>query len=240
LKIIAVASGKGGTGKSCIAAYTAVALACDEKKVLLAELGKDSRAIDIILGFASNSFFNIRDVAEGTCSLEQAVRASEDYENLNFLPCSYTYMENPVSGAEFEKVFPLIENSYDYVVLDGVDYTNFPVHLIDCVLNVVNPEWLAVSASAVLAENLAGHGAKDVRLVINKVPAQVMPISGMGDFDDIIDYIGSQLIAVIPASPKFNFATNNSDALDEDSIVPKIFHALAARLQGNNVPLLVR
>lgn len=240
MKIIAVASGKGGLGKSCVAAYTGLALARAGKKTLIAELGHDPRSIDIIIGLSDTALFSVQDVLSGNCTPDQAVTVSGLHENLHLLPCSLSTGSLSVGGKELDDVTRKLGEEYDYLILDGVDFSVLPADRAHLILNIVTPDGLAIRSAAELTQRLYDSGAAEVRLVINSVPAQVIPMKGFDDFDDVIDFIGARLLAVIPESPKLRFASNNTEDVDADSIIPRIFDALAARLEGENVPLLIR
>ncbi|MDR2931590.1 MAG: AAA family ATPase [Oscillospiraceae bacterium] len=242
MKIIAVASGKGGTGKSCVAAYTGAAFAAAGKKVLVMELGHDPRSQDLILGIEETALFSVHDVLDGACGFDEAVAASGVGGNLHVLPCAPAPWHVTVGRPEFESLMAGMKETapYDYIILDGVDFSAFPPDICDCILNVVNPETLCVRAAAVLTRLLYDRGARDVRLVINNVPVQILPMAGIDDFDDLIDTVGAQLIAVVPASPKLRYAANNTALIDEDSMAPKVFERLAMRIQGESLPLLVK
>lgn len=71
VKVIAVTSGKGGVGKSCISINLAIALAQKNKKVLLLDADLGLANIDIMLGLASN--YNLSHVVQGICHLRDTL-----------------------------------------------------------------------------------------------------------------------------------------------------------------------
>jgi len=229
-------SGKGGTGKSCVAAYTGAALARSGKKTLLIELERNTRSLELILG-VKDAAFGALDVFAGRCEAGEAVVEVEKFPQLLLLPAG----DGP--GADDQgKIRALIETlgGYDFVIIDGVELSSFPTDLCDVFLLVITPDTLSVWAAAATARRLYKAGAKEVRLVINNVPPRIIPIDGARDFDDVIDMIGAQLIDVIPASPKLAFCSNNAKPLDPDSLTVKVFENLAGRLMGQRHPLLIR
>lgn len=234
--VVAITSGKGGAGKSCVAAYTGLALAEGGKKTLLVELGADARSLDIILG-VREAAFDIEDVLAGRCGAEEAAAAAA--ENLFLLPARAGRYRPPDAGA-LETLLRALRREYDYILLDGVDPEVLPLGLLDTVLLVTTPDTLSVRACQVLARELYAAGAERLRLVINSVSSPVTPILGAEDFDDVIDLIGAQLIAVIPQSPRLCYSSNNSVAVDEQSVTVQVFDNLAARLRGQHRPLLIR
>lgn len=237
LNILAVVSGKGGAGKSCVAAYTAAALAKAGKNTLLLELGRDVRSQDVILGLPETALFHSGDAASGLCDITAAT--SRINSNLLLIPAGFS-RDEPISQEGLMRILNALPRDLDFLVVDGLDPMTFPFGLTDQALLVCTPDTLCVRASTVLNQALREKGAKDIRLVINRVPPSVQPIKGVADFDELIDTVGARLLAVIPESPKLAFASNNTEPLGEDSLTPQVFQRIAQRLLGQNSPLLVK
>ena len=72
-----VASGKGGVGKSTLCAHVAAGLARRGKRVLILETDTGFRGLDLLLGLPARSIFDLSDVLEGRCSLEDALQVHE-------------------------------------------------------------------------------------------------------------------------------------------------------------------
>lgn len=235
--LIAFTSGKGGVGKSCVAAYTGVALSEANKKTVLVETGMAARSLDIIVG-SGKAVFDLGDVLSGACKAADAVAGTYS-PNLFLLPAPAGPYVRPGEG-EMQALFKELRREYDYVLVDGPDFGATSPALFDNILLVTTPDLLSVRACQSLARDLYDEEAAGIRLVINDVPTQVAPIPGAKDFDDVIDMIGAQLIGVLPHSPKLHYGANNSLPLDEESITVQIYESLAARLRGQSRPLLIR
>ena len=70
---IAVVSGKGGTGKTSFTAGVGAALNLSGKKVLCVDCDIGLRNLDLALGLTDRALMDFTDVAQGRCSLEEAV-----------------------------------------------------------------------------------------------------------------------------------------------------------------------
>ena len=237
MKLIVTCSGKGGTGKSCVAAYTGAALAKAGKKTLLVELDSQARSLELILGI-KNAAFGALDILAGDCETGQAILDVDGHPGLFFLPTGDGLL--PEEDGPLRTLLTPLGDEYDFVIVDGADLSRFPLNLCSTFLLVITPDTLSVRAGANAARRLYRAGAREVRLVINNVPPQIIPIDGANDFDDVIDQIGAQLIGVIPTSPKLAFAANHAQPLDAGSLTVNIFENLAARLMGQRRPLLIR
>ena len=237
MKCIVVCSGKGGTGKSCVAAYTGAALAAAGKQTLLVELRDGIPSLELILG-VKDAAFGALDVFAGRCEPAEAIVAVERQEGLFFMPCGDGFL--PEDEKTLCALLDPLRAQYDYLIVDGASLDTFPVGICDVFLLVVTPDTLSVRAGANVSRRLHSSGAREVRLVINNVPPRIIPIDGVQDFDDVIDAVGAQLIEVIPQSPKLAFCSNNAQPLDPESLTVKVFENLAARLMGRRRPLLIR
>ena len=238
MNLVAVTSGKGGTGKSCVAAYTGIALSEGGKKTLLIEQGMSAKSLDIVLAAQNDAVFDLGDVLNGRCDPQKAIVPITMSQQLFLLPAGaepYT----PAGEADLRSLLRSLSGEYDYILLDDPDFTVLPPSSFDRILLVTTPDTLSVRACQNKARQLFAAGGDSLRLVINNVPPQIIPIHGAKDFDDVINIIGVQLIAVIPQSPKLQYSSNNAKILDEESMTIQVFDNLAARLRGQSRPLLI-
>lgn len=237
--IMAVTSGKGGTGKSCVAAYTGVAFAKTGKRTVIVEMGATARSADLILGTSNDVLFDFSDIASGKIDIKKTV-VKTSYEELFLISGPIVPMQVMLDLSWYVSFFKTLKEVFDVIILDGVDFRIFPTVLAETILLVVTPESLAIRAAAMHSRALYDAGATNIKLVINDVSAQVMPMYGARDFDDVIDIIGAQLIAVIPESPILKYSSNNAQKVDAGSLTIQIFDNLAQRLMGEHPPLLVK
>ncbi|MFV0402095.1 MAG: hypothetical protein ACK5LX_15945 [Oscillospiraceae bacterium] len=237
---IAVTSGKGGTGKSCVTAYTGVAFAKRGKRTLVVEMGGSPRSLDLILGAQNDILFDYSDVVHGRCEVSKAIVQTAYHSGLYLMPGPPLPVPLVPEIKWFRTFLRSFKDAFDIVLLDGVNFHAFPPVLTDNILLVVTPESLAIRSTGMHSRALYDAGAKEIRLVINNVSAQVMPMYGARDFDDVIDTIGAQLIAVVPTSPILQYCSNNAQAVDEGSLTVQVFDNIAARLLGEHPLLLVK
>ena len=72
-QVIAVVSGKGGTGKTSLVSHVGLALAAMGRRVLCLDCDVGLRNLDIALGMSDCAVMDFTDVLEGRCSLEDAM-----------------------------------------------------------------------------------------------------------------------------------------------------------------------
>ena len=83
--VIAVASGKGGTGKTSFCANIAVSLCALGEKVLLIDADSGMRSLDLVLGMTDSLLFSYGDVIRGNAGLKEAAVAHPVAKNLRVL-----------------------------------------------------------------------------------------------------------------------------------------------------------
>ena len=83
--VIAVASGKGGTGKTSFCANVGVALCALGEKVLLIDADAGLRSLDLVLGMTDSLLFSYGDVIQGTAGLKEAAVPHPQIKSLRVL-----------------------------------------------------------------------------------------------------------------------------------------------------------
>ena len=83
-------------------------------------------------------------------------------------------------------------------------------------------------------------GLREVRLGVNRLRPDSFRTSGVRDLDECIDTVAVQLIAVVPESQEIQRAAAQGTALTPNCTAYRALDALAARLDGQLIPLVVR
>ena len=109
-QVIAVVSGKGGTGKTSFTTLTGMALAQLGKKTLLLDCDIGLRNLDLYLGVSDRALMDFTDVIAGRTTLAQAVVRHPLYPNLYLLTA-------PVSFGAGGKVKYAMKNAAELIVL---------------------------------------------------------------------------------------------------------------------------
>jgi flagellar biosynthesis protein FlhG len=119
VRIIPIASGKGGVGKSLVAANLSIALGEAGKRVVLADLDLGASNLHLILGIPApkqgiGTFFS------GAAGKFENVILDTDYENLRFIPgdAELPGLANIKSNQKTQLVKRLLSVDCDYLVLD--------------------------------------------------------------------------------------------------------------------------
>ncbi|MDR1931855.1 MAG: P-loop NTPase [Spirochaetales bacterium] len=128
MHIIPIASGKGGVGKSLIAANLSIALGQAGKKVCLADLDLGGSNLHMILGTPSPRHGIGTFLSTPNSSFEDIITVT-DYKNLSFIPgdAEIPGIANLPSGQKNKIVRKLQTLEADYLILDLGAGTNFNI-----------------------------------------------------------------------------------------------------------------
>ncbi len=118
-KAILFASGKGGVGKSTIAAALAVALATRGRRVLLLDGDLGLRSLDLILGLQDASLYELADCLERRCTLEEATVPHKEYPSLHLLSGGQQARPKDFAAKDLARVLRTLKKRYDYLLVDG-------------------------------------------------------------------------------------------------------------------------
>ena len=122
-ELIAVLSGKGGTGKTSVCAGIATALAAANRRVLCIDCDVGLRNLDISLGMTDSGALSFLDVVEGNYPLDRAARHPA-YLSLSFLTAPMNAAAHEIDPQAFEAMLVQARSVFDYIFLDapaGVD-----------------------------------------------------------------------------------------------------------------------
>ena len=243
-ELIAVLSGKGGTGKTSVCAGICTALARDGFSVLAIDCDMGLQNLDISLGMSDCGALSFVDVSEGGYELGQAAKHPQ-FEKLSFLTAPVSRSADSINRNAFRAMVKNARRSFDYVFLDapaGIDAGfELAARHAQRILLVTGADPGAVRDAARAGQKLELMGKTDVRLVVNRVSKRLF--SGMSTtVDDIMDLTGLPLIGIVPEDPNVILAA----ALEQPLILytqrgaSKALTAIARRLEGHQVPLSMR
>ncbi len=240
-QVFMIASGKGGTGKSTVAAYISLEMALSGKKTLLIELDAGLRSIDIITGVEGKTVYDIGDVLQGRCDAEKAWVQSPNSNNLFIIAAPYKNTNDDFSG--FGKLVNSFVDEYDCIVIDTA--AGFPkafyraAKTADTGIVVTTPDVVSVRDAKLTCDEMYAGGVRTVRLIINKFSRENFTYSGFENVDKIIDFIGARLLGVVPFSGAIAQCGANGSPLDGQSKEKSIFNAIYQRIFGNDIQIII-
>lgn len=233
-KVIAVLSGKGGVGKTTVAACLACALAEQGQKVLAVDCDFGFRNLDLLIGLENEFAYDIGDALSGVepnrCIVKR--KGPTPY----FLPSTVRDAED-ISQSAFEALIARLKQNCDTIVLDagaglGKSFSCC-VAAADLCLVVTTPDATALRD----AEKVAGilsRKEKSARLIINRVRPKHIRARYIQDMDSIVDYVGIRLAGLLPEDEKLVvLQSQKKNPLGETrSDFARAFESMVKKLEG--------
>ena len=202
-ELLAVLSGKGGTGKTSVCAGIATALADAGLDVLCVDCDIGLRNLDISLGIQQISALSFTDVSQGGYSLDQAA-VHPDYPRLRFLTAPMHCTADSIDAGAFRAMLAQARKQFQYIFLDAPAGIDDGFHLAaryaDRMLLVTGPDPAAVRDVTRAGELLELMGKQDVRIIVNRVDPKMVSAMSL-TIDDVMDHAGLPLIGVVPEDP---------------------------------------
>ena len=240
-KTIVVTSGKGGVGKTTTVANLGAGLAREGKRVVMIDTDIGLRNLDVVLGLENRIVFDLVDVAEGTCRLQQALIKDKRYDGLYLLPAAQTRDKMAVSTDQMKVIVAELEKDFDYVVIDcpaGIEqgFKNAIAGARSAVIVTV-PEVSSVRDADRIIGLLNAEGITDIALIVNRIRPELVKKGDMLAIDDTLDILGIDLIGVIPEDEHILRSSNLGEPAltDKKSTAGQAFVNVAKRVLGEDV-----
>ena len=242
-EIIVITSGKGGVGKTTTTANIGAGLAEMGKNVLVIDTDLGLRNLDVVMGLENRIVYNLVDVIESRCRLNQALIKDSRYENLYLLPSAQTKDKSAVTPEQMIKLTAELKQMYDYVLLDcpaGIEqgFQN-AIAGADRALVVTTPEVSAIRDADRIIGLLEANGFKQMDLIINRLRMDMVKRGDMMSADDVVDILAVPLIGIVPDDENVVIATNQGEPLvGSDTPAGKAYRNVVDRLLGKEIPFL--
>lgn len=241
-KLIAVVSGKGGTGKTTFTASVGLALAAMGRHILCMDCDITLRNLDLALGLSDSALMDFSDVLSGSCSLADAVTMHPRYQKLDFLPAPLTFREPSYSAAQLLRLAASIRENYDFCLIDapaglGTGF-RMATDMADSVIVVTTTDVSALRDAQHTVMELDRFPVGRVHLVVNRVQKKLLR-SLHTTIDDAIDTAGLPLLGVVPEDIDVPASLNRGTPVREYSYyAARAFENIAKRINGIRTPLM--
>lgn len=241
-KIIVVTSGKGGVGKTTATSSIGAALALEGKRVAIVDMDIGLRNLDVIMGLENRIVFNIVDVVQGKCKIDQAAIRDRRIDNLFLIPASQSDNKDVLTPSGVERVGKELRKKFDYVIMDspaGIErgFENSTVAANEAVV-ICTPDVSAVrDADRVIG--LLYARSLEPKLIVNRIEPARVERGEMLSHEDVLDILSIDLAGLVPMDEKVLISSNTGTplVLQNDSPAGQAFRRIAKRLNGEDIPI---
>lgn len=238
-RAIVVTSGKGGVGKTTTTANLGTALAARGARVALVDADVGLRNLDIVLGLENRVQHHLLDVLEERVDLDQALVPDKHSRTLFLLAAAQEREKDDVDTEKFRALVASLRERFDFVLVDspaGIErgFKNAVAGAEEAIV-VCTPEVSAVR-DVDRVVGLLGNRFRP-QLIINRVRPELVKKGKMLSVEDVDAFLRLPLLGTIADEPQIIVTTNRGEPLarQQDGKTARAYHAIAARLCGENV-----
>ncbi len=237
-KVIVVASGKGGTGKTMFAANLGATLARQGHKVVLVDLDTGLRNLDLYLGLENNIVYDVNDVLTGVCRIKQALVKDKSFPGLFFMAASPQRPKGEITPLHVKVLCGKLKKKFDYIVIDspaGID-DGMAVAAggADLGVIVVNPEYASLRNADMVQHTLEAQGVPRIAYIVNRINFELIESGRAPSFEEITKNIRDKIVGVIKEDENIHISTNLGIpiVIMADTYIAKSFDAMADRIKN--------
>ena len=239
--VIAVTSGKGGTGKTSLVGAVSSCLAALGHPTLCIDMDVGLRNLDLSLGLSDRALMDFTDVVQGRCPLEKAVVEHPQIQGLFLLTAPFSLPQGVAEEAMLDLLFQA-RQKFDYILLDAPAGLGEGFRLSVCgcdraiVVSTTDASALR-DAQRTVTELMTQVGT--IHLVVNRVQPKLLKKLHT-TIDDAMDAAGLPLLGVVPEDNRVMLAANQGIPLilSANKGAAVAYRNIALRIDGPRVPLM--
>ena len=240
-ELIAVLSGKGGTGKTSLTAGLATSLAHLGETVLCIDCDVGLRNLDIALGLSEEGALSFAEVYSGQYPLERAT-AHPFFPGLKLLTAPMGCTAADIDTKAFSRLLKQARQEFSYIFLDapaGIEAGFLlSAQYADRIILVTNSDPASIRDATQAGNVLEQMGKTNVRLVVNRIHKRTIETMGL-TVDDIMDRAGLPLLGIVPEDVNIVLAAAKNQPLIRFSRggAAAACRRIAKRIMGQSVPV---
>lgn len=234
-KSIVITSGKGGVGKSTTTASIGCGLAGAGYKTVIIDMDIGLRSLDMLLGIESQLIYDIVDVIEGVCSLDQALYKIDRRENLYLLPASQTTDSSSVSPYDTAAVLSALKDRFDYILIDcpagiGRGFRNAS-GAADSAIIILTPDAVSLRGAERVKHLLTLDGIENISVILNRVTGR-----NSVSTDECVNRLSLNVLGFVPEDSRVSVsASRGVPVLESESDAGDAYERIVRRLLGETV-----
>ena len=232
-KVILIASGKGGTGKTVFTANLGAVLAQRGYKVALIDMDMGLRNLDICLGLEDKVVYDVVDVLTGLCRIRQALIRDKRFDSLYVIASPPNGKKADLTPLHMKVLYKKLKKNFDFILIDlpaGLSETVFmSMEGADTAVIVTAPEYAAIRNAEILFEALYERGMADIKYVLNKVNGDLISSGFLPGVSETVRKLRAEIAGIIHYDDNIHLAANNGlpIVLKKGTYIEKNFNKIA-------------
>ncbi len=239
---VLIASGKGGVGKSTIAANLGAALAGYGYRVVVIDADIGLRSQDTLLNLDSSVVYDLIDVLNRDCDLEQALLDYPAVPGLTLLPASQFARARSLDCSKFRKILNALKCSHDFILIDapaGIEkgLRNLLNAVPDRIVLITTADDLCIRDAERTAQIISGKQLPLPQLIVNRLDNELIRRKEMMSAGMVASAVDLPLLGEIPEDPAvYRSILRKSLFIGYDCPARMAVLRIAKRLTGESVP----
>ena len=242
-QVIAMVSGKGGTGKTSLTALLGASLSQLGHRTLLIDGDVGLRDLDLALGLSDRALMDFSDVAAGRATLDEAAVRHERMENLYLLTAPVTTESTLSSPEAMRALLDEAREKFDFCLIDAGAGLGESFRLATAnadriiVVSTTEPSCLRDAQRTVM--ELHDFPAGRLHLIVNRLRRKLLR-SLRANIDDAMDAAGLPLLGVVPEDEDLPalLGKGQVENFGYYSGARRACRNIARRICGEKVPLM--
>ena len=202
-KCFAVASGKGGVGKSVITANLAASLASTGTRVLIIDADIGLRSQDALLSLENRVVYDLIDVQKKECTPEQAILVCESIPSLHLLPAAQFDRAKSLDPKKLAGIIRNLSTAYDYIFIDcpaGIErgLRNVLNAGVDEIILIATPDDISIRSAERTSQLIESKKAPRPLLIVNRLDELLIRNGEMLSARTVSQILDLPLLGAIP------------------------------------------
>lgn len=235
-RVILIASGKGGVGKSVFTTNLGAVYAERGLKTLLIDMNIGLRNLDIYMGLENKVIFDMADVLAGIIPPHKAMVKDRRFQSL-FLLSTTQKKEKFEAGVEEVKEFNRrMREEFDIVLIDGPAGRGEELLLAsagaDTAVLITTPEYVSLRDADMVEQTLRAAGIHNRVYVVNKVNKHFLRVAVLPTVEVITRTMKIPLLGVVQYDDNIHLSANAGVPIvyQRENYIERNFNRIADRL----------
>jgi len=235
-KVILIASGKGGTGKTVFTANTGAVLAQRGHKVALIDMDLGIRNLDLCFGLEDKIVYDIIDVLTGLCRIKQALVRDKRFNCLYLMASPPNGKNAEITPLHMKVLYKKLRKNFDYILVDSPAGINDTVltaaENADSAVIITVPEHAALRNADILYTTLEKKGMTNIKYVLNKVKGDLVATKYIPGINEIAQRLRTEIAGIIHDDDNIHIAANNGFpiVLKKGTYIEQNFNKIADKI----------